>query len=83
MNAFEKYESLPYGETATDEDVAKRKHRDNFLQLSHQMMDQELRAITKSLLNEPDKTTTPEEFLEVYCIFHEIDKGGIFEGPDL
>lgn len=75
MNAFEKYQSL--GEEEVNQDgLPARAH---YYEASTQLMDQQLRVELKNFM----KPTTDAELLEAYCVFHEVDKGEIFEGADL
>lgn len=73
MNAHEKYLSLPSG---NEEEI---KARNNFYEACSILMDQQLRVELKSFM----KPTTDVDFLEIYCIYHELEKGEIFEGASL
>ena len=73
MTAYEKYQTLPY------DTIEERHTRDAFYEQSSILMDPDLRKQLKEFM----KPTTEPEFLEGYCIFHELEKGVVFEGADL
>lgn len=75
MNSFEKYQSID--PEALNEQGFPAKT--SYYEASTQLMDQQLRVELKNFM----KPTTDAELFEAYCVFHEADKGEIFEGADL